>query len=345
MTNAQRELCVARICSGQVQLRLPTVTLVVRQPSRLQRYQAELLYQEQLREAELQGLPDEQGLRRYLQEQGLWSDQDTSLLKALPSQIEDLKIQLYKLVFRRNAQKTVRAAISKARTELAHLEGRLRQHEHLSAEGVAQSARLQFLFATGLHYKNGTPVFGDNPWEGPVEFLEAALGAWAELRLSEAHYRELARTDPWRTIWGARKASLSVFGVDAADLSDEQRTLVRLSTLYDSIYEHPECPADEVLEDDDMLDGWLLEQGRQRKRQANTKRVENLQGQEVYLMAETEEDAREVISLNDDQARATLRARHTLMEKRGEVNEMDMPDTKQRLQMEATNKLRSAYGL
>jgi hypothetical protein len=68
----------------------------------------------------------------------------------------------------------------------------------------------------------------------------------------------VARTDPWRGVWAARRAEAGVFGKPACDLTDEQRSVVGWSLLYDGARECPDCPPDDVLTDDDAFDGWLI---------------------------------------------------------------------------------------
>ena len=72
--------------------------------------------------------------------------------------------------------------------------------------------------------------------------------------------------------------------------------------MYSKIYEHPECPEDAIIEDDDALDGWMLNQQKENKKQKMEKGVDNLLGkkgqkaQEVFLMAKNEEEYEESIN-------------------------------------------------
>ena len=64
--------------------------------------------------------------------------------------------------------------------------------------------------------------------------------------------------------------------------------------MYSKIYEYPECPDDAIIEDDDALDGWMLNQ-QKKIRNKNGKGVDNLLGkkgqkaQEVSLAKNEEE--------------------------------------------------------
>ena len=47
------------------------------------------------------------------------------------------------------------------------------------------------------------------------------------------------------------------------------------SSLYDNIQESPDCPSNEVINDDDMLDGWMIIQKRNREQAKLQKDAEN----------------------------------------------------------------------
>jgi hypothetical protein len=70
--------------------------------------------------------------------------------------------------------------------------------------------------------------------------------------------RALARAPEWRLLWGLSKKDLgSLFKTDITSLNTNQRVLIYWSRVYDSVYEDPNRPPDNVIEDDDELDEWL----------------------------------------------------------------------------------------
>ena len=110
--------------------------------------------------------------------------------------------------------------------------------------------------------------------------------------------------------------------------------------MYDNAYQSMECPPDEVIEDDDMFDGWLLTQKREREKGKNTQHVDKMKGisdkaQEVFVFAHTREDADKVYDLNDEHSRAKLQQREKFIEQHGQVQAADLPDTKMELRMQA----------
>jgi hypothetical protein len=110
--------------------------------------------------------------------------------------------------------------------------------------------------------------------------------------------------------------------------------------MYTKIYEHPECPNEDVIEDDDALDGWMLEQQKKNAKEKTEKGVDNLIGkygknaQEVFLMPKDEKEFDQINELNSNQSMAKINARRNLGQ--GEIKEdSDFSDT----QAEMLNKI------
>ena len=117
--------------------------------------------------------------------------------------------------------------------------------------------------------------------EEVVEKLDSDL-------ISVEEFRELARNDPWRSIWHIGKEAC--LGMAIIDWTDDQKTLVTFSKMYDGAYQSMECPSDEVFEDDDMFDGWMIDQRRTREKEQKQKEVDSTKNvpdsaQEVFVFA------------------------------------------------------------
>jgi hypothetical protein len=333
-------MLVSRIISGSIRMKLGTRVFTLMPASPALRYRAQEVHEVHLQKARRAGLFDEDDLLAYLLEQGFWDEEREERVTKLPREIEDFKVALFEHPFRSNERALIRKNLAIAKGELARLESERHAHDGLSIRGAAQIAKGRFLLAMCLR-RHGRPLFNEAAyWGYRGNLLEKAAEKLGHLRISEANYRELARTEPWRSVWNGRKASPSVFGVPATRLSDEQRMLVSITLLYDSVYEHPECPNDDVLEDDDLLDGWLIIQRRKRGKNKPAPAREYPQADEVFIPVDTPEDAAAVHDLNDETAKATVQQRFAYLRKKGTVHELEMPDTRQRLKLAINQKLR-----
>lgn len=347
---AEKELLVARICSGSVRLRLERGVFLLRRLTADQLYMAQEVYHSSFQEALNQNVFTETDLLAYLYEFGLWDEERERLLQTVPKDIEQFKLRLFQALFRSQERQVVRKYLKAAKQKYQDLETTRHAHDYLSCAGVASMARTRYLIGCGLHTAAGKKVFCDETfWDDTSPLLDEAIKEYSHHRIGESTFRELARTEPWRSIWVCRKAEAAVFGIPITEYSEEQKVLVNFSGLYDSVYEHPDCPSDDVISDDDMLDGWLIDQRKQREQRQTQKAGEDTLtnekiagSQEVYMIAETMDDARRVLSLNDPHARAIQQQRMEYLKQKGQVNELDMPDTKRNLRMEVVKKLSQA---
>ena len=175
--------------------------------------------------------------------------------------------------------------------------------------------------------------------------LAKVMTVYNQKRLSEIKLRELSRTDPWRTTWGVGKKT-HLFSSPAIDLSDEQKRLVQWSIMYDNIYENPDCPSDTVIENDYLLDGWLIVKKRERTKDKKREEIEqrignNKNAEEVYVVAQKEDGSydeelvKDVFDMNDEQSRRIINSRLDIVNKHGEVTQENFYDVQQELMMKS----------
>jgi hypothetical protein len=161
-------------------------------------------------------------------------------------------------------------------------------------------------------------------------------------------FRKIARSDLWRNYWSANKNN--VFDRAGLEMTDEQKTLTILSKMYDSAQEHPECPPDNVFEDDDMFDGWLISQRREIEKSKSKSRTEKLLGdkkignaQEVFLVANSKEEAQAIYDLNDDTHKHIIKERNAFIQNHTEVKDSELPDIRRDLQVETNEQFKNKF--
>jgi hypothetical protein len=334
---------VARICSGTVRLRLERGVILITNVTQEQKYLACELHERTYQAAMEQNLYSAEEALGLLMELGLWTEEKQKLLLSLPKEIEQFKVGLLDSRFRSSENASIRKALTRAKETLHSLQSERNVYYHYSANGVADMAKARLLLAFALRYPDGRPVFADEEayWNSEDTIIEEAMVTYGQTRLDEATLRELARTDPWRSIWNARTTEGKLFGVPASMHTEEQIALVEISSLYEKVYSSPDCPDEEILSDDDMFDGWLIKQKRKHESELKSRNVSQdisnekiSKAQEVFLVAENDDDARRVMELNDDFARSIQKQRFSYLNKKGVVNEQDMPDTQRKIKME-----------
>lgn len=319
------------------------MTVLLRPASREARYEAQEAYEEAYAEASLDGCYSEGELLDFLMDKGLWSDRLQGEMAQLEHDIEEFKVKLVGLAFRSAEKRAGKLALARAKARHEEVFSLRHSHDHLTAHGVASMVKVRHLLASSLYYSDGRRLIGSLDEASPL--FENACEAFLGSRLSDTALREVARTDPWRPVWAARKSCGSVFGAAAADLTDEQLRLAVWSGMYENVSAHPECPADEVLEDDDLLDGWFILQRRARAQRDVERRADDVvtnekvrNSDEVYIVAQTPEDVARVEALNDEAARQAKRSRAEAIKARGAVQHVDLPDMRMWARMQAAQK-------
>lgn len=347
MNKGDAEYHVSRIVAGTQRVKIKDVSnesivILVKTPSTYHKYLASELYRECLSEAYNEELYSKDELDDFLIDNNLWSVFEDELIDKHEKEVENLKVQMYENVFNEKAVEKGRKYLVLNKEELNRLLTKKNTFFHLSAEGYAEIEKSKFLLAMSLYYPNGKQFINeDDYWQLPEFVTEQAINSCNLNRLTEKEYRWLCRNDPWRTIWLARKSEHQVFGIPTVDLNDEQKTMLIWSSIYDNISEHPESPNDDIIGDDDLLDGWMIIQRRKRENSVNKNQVDSIikndkirNSGEIFVPVNSRKAMQKINSMNDAQAQVSKRVRMNHLSKHGIVNEMNMPDSEQEIRMQ-----------
>jgi hypothetical protein len=338
LTPRERELLVTRIVSGTLRVEIGGEAMMIRQPDRDQRYLAQQAYQDAYDEAAAHDCHTEETLLAWMKAEGYWSNEEEKALDGLEKDIENLKVGLFKAFASKSKSAVARTTLIAAKAKRDELHAKRHAFDSETCTSHAWSAKLRVLVGASLFNRRNLLVQNDT-------LIDEAVSQFLSHRLTETQYRELARTDPWRTTWACRRSEGAVFGIPACDLTEEQRNLSAYSTLYDNVGEHPERPSDEVIAEDDALDGWLILQRREHEGERRKKRAEDfvsnekiLNSNEVFVVVDNDEDARSIEELNDSASSFIKKQRMHYLAQKGVVQEADMPDQRLFIQSEVNRK-------
>lgn len=160
--------------------------------------------------------------------------------------------------------------------------------------------------------------------------------------INESDIRLVARSDPWRSIWSASIKSGNLFDHPSCRLTDYQRAVVTWSIIYDNIYEHPESPGQDIINNDDLLDAWMDKQRKERESSRNKDSVSKItsknskisNSKEVGIIVDSIDDAQKVYDLNDPLSKTAIRNRMSKISNDKQVKEHEFADFQQELKME-----------
>ena len=266
---------------------------------------------------------------------GIWDPLLEKEFKEINTKIDDAKVDLYKNFVNINRVKTLRRQISSLKKRHNFLYNTRHSMDHLTSEGYSLLLKNQYILANSLYDDNDQKLFNNIDNINFSLFNSLSNTIHENLIPAEA-FREIARSDVWRNYWSANKDM--IFDKPTINWTDEQKTLVILTKMYDNAYDHPERPPDSVIEDDDMFDGWMIMQRRQNEKDKNKKRTENMLGNklnkagEVFLVANSMDEAQNIYNLNDDSARFTISERqNTILRSDKPVDVTELPDVQREL--------------
>ena len=337
MDNIYYERLLYRILQGRLKLRLGGPVLFIYEPT------ADLLedsldaYDEAYKQAYFNNVPIKDELIDTLLENSLWSPLDEKEADSLEKQIEDMKVEAFEKFYDKRFVNSKKMQIRNIEERINKLRFKKMCLDHTCCEGSASFSRQLWILSHTTFYSNGTPY----DWKDIT--VHGVFDHYVESNIKDEDLRYLARNNPWRNTWSVAKKSGKIFSRDTIDLTKDQKMLAHYSIMYDNIYEHPDCPNDKVIEDDDCLDGWIIKQRRENEKNKKQKEVDELIGnskiansQEVFVMARDQEAASEIYSLNNPLARKTIKERNQqIQQSGGDLSFKELSDVKQDIQVQS----------
>jgi hypothetical protein len=277
----------------------------------------------------------------YLVDFGQWSWNGDDILKKMEKEIDDYKIQIYNNFLNPQKIRQLKQTIENIRQKYNKYYSIRHSMDHLTIQGYSQILKNQFILINSLYYNNNDTKVFDRIDDTDYNILNTLSNIVNDNHINIDIFRKIARSEIWKNYWSANKDNL--FNKATINWTDEQKTLVVLSKMYDSAYEHPNCPPDEVFEDDDAFDGWMLIQRKESEKNKKKSRAEKLlegknlgNAQEVFLMANSKEEAENIYTLNENSSRHIINERNAIiLNSNKNIDATQLPDAQRALLIES----------
>jgi len=111
--------------------------------------------------------------------------------------------------------------------------------------------------------------------------------------------------------------------------------LILWSSMYDNIQESMECPTEEVIADDDMLDGWFILQRRKQKSEKAKSELESktsnqkiANSDEIMIMTDSAKEAENIHGMNSFGSEMIRQQRLNTVKRLGNATDLDFQDKK-----------------
>lgn len=332
-----KQILFDRITSGFSVVENSDSFYVIYDPRSKDRQIGEIHYENRLNQLVNSGIPSVLKLNAILQEQKLWTDQDEFTILQLDKKIEKLQDEALECTFKAKKRRQLLSQIEACRLDKRLLVKRKNGLYNNSAEYIALLHKNRFFLYNNTYDLNGKKLWDDwNKFNQEVDnkFVHHLLNQSYFIEYAtEENIRELARSEPWRSVWMTANKVGNLFDSPIADITELQRILLSWTLLYDNVYEHPDRPDYEVIENNDLLDAWFRKERRKRSQENKVSNQDKYKGQEVGIVVESYEDAEKVFSMNSSVMNNRLEKRDEAIEKAGEIKQQNLPDQKLKRQM------------
>ncbi len=323
MKQHEREYFVSRIRSGKCHIKYKDLQLVVLTPTVDDLFFIEEKRFQAYSDAVSDGIKTDEQMQEWMTERGFWSKEKDEKMEGITKDIENTKVTMYENRFSDVHIEQGRNIIKAGEEQYSKLNRQKGKFFNNTCEGVAIAARV-------AEYMKRCTYFGSEVYDfssAPIEVLSAL---YYSILLSEKSCRELARTEPWKALW-IMKDHTNLFANDDRELSLDQRNILVWSNMYDSVQESMDCPADDVIDDDDLLDGWFVIQRRKREQEKNQNEVDNMnpnisRHQEVFMPARNKKEAERINNLNSTTSKIVKQQRFNKIKSQGQVKQSDFKD-------------------
>lgn len=324
-------LILARIISGYLIFKYNGETLYLIYPSLSLKYEAELFYDEMYENYKFSDWITQEDILAILKENRLWNDINEKQFSLLEKQIEQTKIELFKSFYMTQKQKSIRAKLNNLKETYQKHYSIRHSLDHLTVSGFCEKYKNEFLVTNSIYQKiDNSFIKFFNTKYADSKILEDINYEINLHQIDIPIFRRIARSAEWRSYWSANKNF--VFEKASAEWTDEQRTLVVFTKMYESAYESSEPPPDPVFDDDDMFDGWILLQNETAKKERNKKTEDKTLGskmskaQEMFIMASSPNDASDVYDMNNSATKAIIAERNNAIMKTKDIDASKLPD-------------------
>lgn len=332
MNDTDIDFFLTRIMSGYLIFFYQGDRYELRYPTNKLKYEANLIYNGIINDEKYTDWIREENLTRVLIMLGLWDNKTEKDITQLEKQTENLKVDIYNNFLNKDIREKSRNHLRSTENQLNRILNIKSDFAGNTLEGYAASIKNEFIVCNTL-YKNNKLVFSldDVKDNTSYQYFNNLVNEINQYIIPIKTYKFLARSSTWRSYWNCNKDN--IFNAQVIDWTDEQRSLVNITKMYDNVYEHPECPDDKLIEDDDALEGWFVVQKRKAAKIKTQNNLDNSnpnlkKAQEIFLISSDQESKESILSLNNPEALHRMKEKFEFISatKDKEIDDLSLPD-------------------
>jgi hypothetical protein len=345
MKQHEREFLVSMIRTGKVFININDISLVIHPLTIDQAHLSCEIYNNAYQQAYIDGMMDEDEMSEWMELNGLWSKTEEDKSERFKKDLERLKVEIYNARNDSGLKEKIRLYLREGEKQFAHHLSKKNTYYQNTREGVAATEKVAWTIRNSTYCNDKLYDFSE------VE-LTYVVDEWQSSFLTDSQSRDLARNEPWKSLWLIREnTKIQLFNnPQDSELTYNQKNLIIWSQMYDNIQESLDCPTKEAIDDDDVLDGWFIIQAKKREQEkfeqevsANTKNEKIKNASEVFMVAKNEKDAVRINESNSIHSQSIKRQREAMIKRKGTVAQHNFPDERLNIQAQQNSQFKGKF--
>ena len=330
-----------RIMKGHLSFCRDGLSLYIEEPTPNMMFESISIYNEVYDSAYGNGVYIKSEILDYIYLHDFYSPFDDMEIKKLNTDMEDIKLACYNNYQREKELFSLKKLLRSIEIKISKINRKKIQFDHLTCEGVATHAQWNWIIENSTYsLKTGEKYLWDSLTPATL------MSHYEDSVISSSDFRNVARSDLWRPIWNLGKKTGNLFDRPSSMLTRDQLALCSYSTMYDAVYESSDTPPEQVIEDDDCLDGWFIDQKRKNEKykkdqdaQKFTSNKRIAKAGEVFVVASSDKEADYIDSLNSSKSKHIKKERMEAIKNNGAVTDMQFKDVAINMQAQQNENL------
>lgn len=344
MKHHDREYFISRIRCGYYIIRENGITLKIYTPTPEEEFEINEIYRDAYERAVYDDFKTEDEMLLWMRERELWTEEDDDKIEGLKKDLERLKVEIFNARNNETLKEKIRMYIRTGEKQLSKQYEKKNSFQMNTCEGVA-------LLEKSIAFLKRCTFLNGQLYDFESIQVDDLLSKYYAMVLNDSQIRELSRNEPWRSLWVLNESNcVKLFSNDSRTLSIDQRNLLIWSKMYDNVQESIDCPSEDVIEDDDMLDGWFIVQRKKREKERAEAEMENTiknekikNSSEIFMVAQTPKDANRINNMNDTTGKIVKQQRFNLIKQKGEVSQIEFQDEKLKIMQQSNNMFKDKF--
>jgi len=168
--------------------------------------------------------------------------------------LEKTKVELFQQYFDTTKRTKIKFKIKGLKEDIDDFYSKQHSLDYLTIDHYCDNIKHEFIISNTLYfYDSKELVFKEDVDSNLFNQIVTQI---SKNMIGLHTYKSIARSDYWRNYWNNNKNN--ILDEPVKEWSEEQKSLINISCMYDKIYEHPECPKELVFGIECSIDSNLI---------------------------------------------------------------------------------------